>query len=167
MRILVTIVLIFLALNAFPQNSGEVEKLEEKLQFYNSSKKEFASKCDIAYKLLDIDKYNQRAISFLLVSFHDRKLTDSISNFLDNLIEKNKNDVEPYLIREQYNFYENSNCTFRINNLKKAFDIDSLEPSVNARLGKLYYELFIKDYNEHHKCICVFEKFNVISHRKC
>jgi len=145
MRIIVTIVLIFLALNAFPQSSGEIEKLEEKLQFYNSSKKEFPSKCDIAYKLLDIDKYNQRAISFLLVSFHDRKLKDSISYFLDNLIEKNKNDVEPYLIREQYNSYEKSDYPFRINNLKKAFDVDSLETRVNTQLGKLYYELFIKD----------------------
>ena len=151
MRVLITVVLTFLTINAFSQTSEEIEKLHETLRSYKPGEQHWGVKHDKAYQLLSVDKYNNTAISYLMWSFQELKQKDSITYFFDNLIEKNKNEVEPYLIREQWNSYDNSNYTFRINNLKKALEIDSLEPSVNYLVGKLYYELFTKEYKKSSK----------------
>ena len=151
MKVFITIVLTFLTVNVFSQTTEEIEQLQETLRGYKSGEQHWGVKHDKAYRLLSIDKYNNTAISYLVRSFRELKQKDSITYFFDNLIEKNKNEVEPYLIREQWNSYDNSNYTFRINNLKKALEIDSLEPRVNYLVGKLYYELFTKEYTKSSK----------------
>ena len=151
MRVLITIILTFLTINAFSQTSEEIKALEDFLRSYKSGEKHYGVKHKEAYQLLSIDKYNNAAISYLMWSFRELKQKDSIPRFFDDLIERNKNEVEPYLIREQWNYYDNPDYTFRINNLKKALEIDSLEPNVNYLVGKLYYELFTKEYAKNSK----------------
>jgi len=53
---------------------------------------------------------------------------------------------EPYLIKESLHKYMGLTYTERINSLKKARIIDSLDTNVNYQLGKLYYELFNREY---------------------
>ena len=151
MKEIFTIILIFLTINVFSQTSEEIEKLQETLRSYKSGEKHWGVKHDKAYQLLSLDKYNNTAISYLMWSFRELKQKDSISYFFENLIKNNKHEVEPYLIREQWNHYDNSSYTFRINNLKKALTIDSLEPRVNYLVGKLYYELFTEEYRKSSK----------------
>lgn len=150
-RVFFTIVLIFFTISVFAQKTKEVNKLQDTLMSHRSGEKHWGVKNHLAYKLLSIDKYNNTAIFYLMGSFREMKQKDSISHFFDNLIEQNKNEVEPYLIREQYNNYDNPSYTFRIRNLKKALAVDSLEPRVNYLLGKLYYELFTKEYKKSSK----------------
>jgi len=150
MRYIITIFLILLSVNIFSQNK-EIEELQKFLSSYKSGEEHYGVKKDKAYRLLSIDKYNNVAIFYLLCSFQEENQKDSISYLFEKLIENNKNEVEPYLIREQYERYESLSYTERINNLKEAYKINPKQERVNYLLGKLYYELFIKEYNENKK----------------
>lgn len=87
----------------------------------------------------------------ILSSYQQIGQKDSIPLFFNKLIKDNPNDIEPYLIRERYENYENSGYTSRINNLKKALEIDSKDVQINYLLGKLYYELFVQEYIKNKK----------------
>lgn len=136
--------------NLFSQNT-EIEELQEALRSYKSGEKHYGVKHDKAYRLLSIDKYNNTAIFYLLSSYREIGQKDSIPVFFNNLIKNNPNDIEPHLIRERYENYENLSRTDRINNLKKALKIDSKNEQVNYLVGKLYYELFIREYGKNRR----------------
>ena len=150
MKSYVTILLFLLSLNIFAQNE-EIEELKESLRSYKSGEQHYGVKHDKAYKLLSLDKYNNIAITYLLSSYREMKERDSIPLFFNRLIKDNPNDIEPYLIRERYSNYENPGYTSRINNLKKAHKIEPNNVAINYLLGKLYYELFNREYKRNKK----------------
>lgn len=153
MKNIITIILMLISANVFSQSTEieEIEELQEALRSYKSGEKHYGAKHDKAYRLLSIDKYNNTAIFYLLSSYREIGQKDSIQLFFNNLIKNNPNDIEPYLIRERYENYENLSRTDRINNLKKALEIDPKDEQINYSVGKLYYELFVREYNKNKK----------------
>lgn len=147
MRNIITILLILISLSSFSQKK-EIEELHDLLGSYKSEKEHYGVKNNKAYRLLSINKYDNVAIFYLLNSYEWAKQNDSISCFFNYLIKNNRNETEPFLIREQYNRYENLNYSSRIKNLKEALKVDSNDTRVNYGIGKLYYELFIREYSK-------------------
>lgn len=129
----------------FSQNK-EIKSLEDLIRSYYSYEEYSEENNGQAYQLLSLDKYNNRAISYLLWSYKEMEQKDSIPLFFNYLIENNPNDIEPYLIREKHEYSENLSYTDRINNLKGALHINPKDERVNYQLGKLYYNFFIQEY---------------------
>lgn len=126
-------------------NCQTVEELEWELRSYNAKDSQINKK-DKALQLLSIDKFNNIAINYLVNSYYQNGQKDSIKNLLEKLIIENPNNVEPYLIKVSFYKYLGLTYSERINLLKKARIIDSLNTNVNYQLGKLYYELFNREY---------------------
>lgn len=141
MRIILTIILVFLINISFSQT---IKERELDLRSYKSGEK-WGQKKDKALELLSIDKFNFIAIDYLLRLYQESEQKDSIPLFFDKLIANNKNNTSPYLIRVQLSQYESLTFTEKINYLKKAREIDSLNIQVNYNLGKIYYELFNRE----------------------
>ena len=121
------------------------EELEWEL-IINNPKEYQIDKKDKAMQLLSIDKFNLIAIDYLVKIYYQNGQKNSIQNLFEKLIIENPNNVEPYLIKESLHKYMGLTYTERINSLKKARIIDSLDTNVNYQLGKLYYELFNREY---------------------
>lgn len=126
-------------------NCQTVEELEWVLRSYTAKDSQINKK-DKALQLLSIDKFNNIAINYLVNSYYQNGQKDSIKNLLEKLIIENPNNVEPYLIKVSFYKYLGLTYSERINLLKKARIIDSLNTNVNYQLGKLYYELFNREY---------------------
>jgi hypothetical protein len=101
-----------------------------------------------ALELLKLDKFNKVAINYLLRLYSKSNQPDSIKSLYENLIINNPLSPEPYLIRNQLYKYESLTDSDRINFLKKAREIDSLNIEANYELGIQFYQLFIKEYTE-------------------
>jgi hypothetical protein len=147
MKLIVIFLTLFIFTSVFSQTPEEIEEIREALSSYRSGEIHWGTKKDKAYRLLIYDKYNYLAIKYLITSFEEAGQIDSISYFFDNLIRDNINDVEPFLLRELFARIESLNYSQRINSLKKTWNIDSTDVRVNYLLGKLYYELFIKEFS--------------------
>jgi hypothetical protein len=131
----------------FAQKSEQVLQLEDAITSPIRGVGQYQTKRRQAYSLLAIDKYNMLAIEVIVRSFPSKNKQDSVAVFFDNLIDKNKTESEPYLIRELFSHIEERNYAARIQNLQQAFKIDSVNITVNYLLGKLYYKLFISENN--------------------
>lgn len=149
MRIILIIILTLVIKISFSQT---VEELEYELSYYKSGET-WGNKKDIARKLLDIDSLNNKAINYLVEVYGRNNQRDSIVVLFDSLIKNNPNNPEPYLLRVRDRNAHFAGLTFtkRINFLKKAYKIDSTNVEAIYMLGKLYYELFIKEYEKNRK----------------
>jgi len=137
---------LFLLIN-FTCFSQTVKELEHELSFYKSGE-EWGNKKNIAYKLLEIDSLNAKAINYLVEVYGRNNKNDSISLLFDRLIKENPKSPQPYLIRarERNAHFAGLTYTQQINYLKEAYKLDSLNVEAIYTLGKLYYELFIKEF---------------------
>jgi len=128
--------------------SQTVKELEEELSFYKSDE-EWGNKKNIAYQLLDIDSLNEKAINYLVEVYGRSNKKDSISFLFDRLMKENPNSPEPFLIRARERNAHFAGLTYnqQITYLKEACKLDSVNEEAIYSLGKLYYELFINEYN--------------------
>lgn len=140
----ILVVLFFISMNCFSQT---VEELEHELCFFKSIE-EWDSKKNIAYKLLEIDRLNVKAINYLVEVYGRHNKKDSIDLLFDRLIKENPESPEPYLIRarERNAYFAGLTHIQRINYLKEAYKLDSTNEEAIYTLGKLYYELFINEF---------------------
>ncbi len=146
------IVLIVMSVVAVKSSySQSVKELEEDLIY--KPEKAYGNKKDIARQLLTIEPLNEVAINYLVEVYHRNNQRDSIKILFDSLIKNNPNTIAPYLlaVRERNARYINLTYNQRIHYLKKAYLIDRTDEEVLYMLGKLYYELFIKEYNRNRK----------------
>ena len=123
-----------------------VSNLSNYYSYYKVSKYHFQQ----ANEILKLDKYNFYAIN-IIVNYYSKYQNDSVTIFFDNLIANNKNEIEPFLLRDYFASHRNEeklNHFQRIDNLNKALEIDVLNVTFNYNLGKLYYELFNTEYNK-------------------
>lgn len=126
-----------------------VAELVKELSFFSSGE-EWGNKRNIAHQLLAIDSLNTTAIKYLVEAYGRSNQRDSISFLFDKLINENPKSPEPYLLRasEQNAHFAGLTYTQRIKYLKEAHKLDSLNEEAIYSLGKLYYELFIKEYKK-------------------
>jgi tetratricopeptide (TPR) repeat protein len=127
--------------------SQSVKELEHELSFYKSGE-EWGNKKNIAFKLLEIDSLNTSAINYLVEVYGRNNQKDSISLLFDRLIKENPQNPEPYLLRAQEGnaHFAGLSYTQQINYFKEAYELDKVNLEAIYTLGKLYYELFIKEF---------------------
>ena len=132
--------------------SQTVEELEYELSYFKSGET-WGNKKDIAYKLLEIDGLNSRAINYLIEVFGRNNQKDSVNSLFNRLINANPTSPEPYLImvRNRNSHFAGLTYTQQINYLKEAQKIDSVNVEATYSLGKLYYELFIREFKGNQK----------------
>jgi len=149
MRLILIIILPLFFYNSFSQN---VDELEYELSFYKSGEK-WGNKKEQAYKLLEIDELNHKAISYLVEVFGRNNQRDSISILFDKIIKNNPNKPEIFLIRARERNAHFAGLTFtqRINYLKRAKELDKSNIEATYSLGKIYYELFVKEFKNNKK----------------
>jgi len=123
--------------------SQSVKKLEHELSFTVSGDEK-----DIAYKLLKIDCSNERAINYLVDAYARKNQKDSISILFDKLVRENPQSPKPYLIRAEELNAKRAGLTYtqQINYLKEAYKLDSVNEETIYSLGRLYYDLFVKEF---------------------
>jgi hypothetical protein len=127
--------------------SQTVKELEYELSFYKSGE-EWGNKKNIAFKLLEIDSLNASAINYLVEVYGSKNQKDSINFLFERLIKENPKNPEPYILRAQERnaHFAGLSNTQQINYLKEAYKLDSINVEAIYTLGKLYYELFIKEF---------------------
>lgn len=137
---------IFINISCFSQS---VKELEYELSYHKSNEK-WGNKKDIAFQLLKIDSLNVKAINYLVEVYGKNDQRDSIVLLFDRLIKENPESPLPYLIRarEHNAYFAELTYTQRINYLKEAHKLDSVNYEAIYTLGKLYYELFIKEFKK-------------------
>jgi hypothetical protein len=126
----------------------------------------------IANQIFKTDKYNETAVYFLLESyrfqsddspeilfFTDRSTADidttisyndSIDIFFQNLINSDKSNPEPYILKAKF-LYERFTDSSRIKYLEFALELDSNNISANYMLAQSYYYLFNELMNRDEK----------------
>jgi hypothetical protein len=144
--------IIILTLFYFTSFSQTVEELEYELSFYKSGEK-WGNKKDIAYKLLETDGLNSRAINYLVEVYGRNNQRDSIRVLFDNIIKAHSENPKVYLIRasERNAHFAGLTFTQRINYLKKAKELDNENIEATYTLGKIYYELFVREFTNNKK----------------
>ena len=144
--------LAFLFFSFLALNGQSIEELEYELSYYKSGEK-WGEKKGIAYKLLEIDSLNNRAIDYLIEVFGRNNQKDSINLLFNRLINTNPTSPEPYLliVRNRNSHFAGLTHTQQINYLKEAYKIDSENVEAIYSLGKLYYELFIREFSGNQK----------------
>ncbi len=96
-----------------------------------------------ALELLEMDKFNKTAIDGLLTLYYEEDLYDSISFFWVTMIDKNPENITPYLLRVEFSNYEGLTTSEKITYLKLAYSLDKTNEEVNYLLGLLSYDYFI------------------------
>lgn len=146
------ILIFILTLFCFTSFSQTVEELEYEMSYYKSGEK-WGNKKDIAYKLLEIDGINSKAINYLVEVFGRNNQRDSIIVLFNNIIKTNSENPKIYLIRasERNAYFAGLTFTQRINYLKKAKELDKESIEATYALGKIYYELFVKESTNNKK----------------
>ncbi|HBS88370.1 MAG: hypothetical protein A2W91_17365 [Bacteroidetes bacterium GWF2_38_335] len=149
MRKILTGLFLLISITSFSQT---VKELEYELSYFNSEE-EWGNKKDIAFNLLKIDSLNANAINYLVEVYGRNDKKDSISWLFEKLIKEHPRSPEPYLIRvrEQNAHFAGLTYTQQINFLKEANKLDSVNTEAIYTLGKLYYELFIQEFNKNKK----------------
>lgn len=142
MRAILTVILYFLVLSSFSQT---IKERENDLDAYMPGTT-WKTKTDKAWKLLSIDKFNETAISYILRVYNADYERDSISIFFENLIDKNKNSIIPYLLRIKFSRIERLNDKQRIEYLTRAYQLDSSCIEVDSLLGRLCYNQFNEQF---------------------
>lgn len=129
--------------------SQSVEDLEYELSYIYADE-EWGNKKDIAFKLLKIDNLNVNAIDYLVEVYGRNNQKDSISILFDRLIKENPKNPQPYLIRarERNAYFAGLTYTQQIGYLKEAHKLDSINVEAIYTLGKLYYNLFIEEFEK-------------------
>lgn len=132
--------------------SQTVKKLEYELSFYKSGE-EWGNKKNVAFKLLGIDSLNSSAINYLVEVYDRKNQKDSINFLFERLINENPQNSEPYLLIAQERNLHFAELSYpqQINYLKEAYKLDSVNVEVVYTLGKLYYELFNKEFKTNKK----------------
>lgn len=145
MKVSLTAILLLINIISFSQT---VKELEYELSYFKSGET-WGNKKEKAYKLLEIDGLNAKAIDYLVEVFGRNNQKDSITILFDKIIKNNPNSPAPYLIRarERNAHFAGLTYTQEINYLKKAKELDSDNIEVIYMLGKLYYELFNNEYD--------------------
>ena len=144
--------IIFMPLFCFTSYAQTVEELEYELSIYKSEEK-WGNKKDVAYKLLEVDGLNNKAISYLTEVYGTNNEKDSINILFDYLININPENPTIYLIiaRERNAHFAKLTDTERINYMKKAKEFDNNNIEATYSLAKQYYKLFINDYRKKKK----------------
>jgi hypothetical protein len=144
MKILLTTILLLINIISFSQTAKE---LEYELSFFKSDET-WGNKKETAYKLLEIDRLNNKAIDYLVEAFGRNNQKDSITTLFNKIIKNNPNSPDPYLIRarDRNAHFAGLTYTQQINYLKKAKELDNDNIEAIYMLGKLYYELFNNEY---------------------
>jgi len=144
--------IIFLTLFCFTSFAQTVEELEYELSFYKSEEK-WGNKKDVAYKLLEVDGLNNKAISYLTEVYGTNNEKDSINILFDYLININPENPTIYLIiaRERNAHFAKLTDTERINYMKKAKEFDNNNIEATYSLAKQYYKLFINEFRNKKK----------------
>lgn len=132
--------------------SQTIKELEYELS-YTESIETWGNKKDIARKLLEIDGLNNKAINYLVEVYGRNNQRDSISELFDIIIKSNPDNPEVYLIRadERNAHFAGLTFTQQINYLKKAKELDQNNIEATYSLGKIYYELFVKEFKNNKK----------------
>lgn len=138
MRVILTIIFSFLVLSSFSQTIKEREK---DLDAYMPGTT-WKTKTNKAWELLSIDKFNETAIRYILRVYNADFKRDSISVFFENLINNNKEDVTPYLLRIKFSKLEGLTDKKRIEYLTRAYQLDSSNIKIDSLLGRLCYQEF-------------------------
>ena len=146
MRKILTGLFFLINIVSFSQN---IKELENELSYYQSGE-EWGNKKNIAFNLLEIDSLNANAIYYLVEVYGRNDKKDSISWLFDKLIKEHPKSPEPYILRAQERnaHFAGLKYTQQINFLKEAYKLDSVNSETIYTLGKLYYELFIQEFNE-------------------
>jgi hypothetical protein len=149
MRLFMSILFVIVSLITFSQT---VEELEYELSFYKSGEK-WGNKKEYAYQLLELDGLNRQAINYLIEVFGRNNQRDSISKLFDRLARNNPDNPEMYLtrVRGRNAHFAGLTYTQRINYLRKARELDSTNIEAIYKLGEIYYELFIREFNNNQK----------------
>lgn len=147
MKAILTIIFSFFVLNSFSQTIKEREKDLDAHMPGTTWKK----KTNRAWELLSIDKYNETAIKFILRVYNADYKNDSITVFFENLIDKNKGDVTPYLLRIKFSQFEGLSDKKVIECLRKAYQLDSSNIKVDSLLGRFSYQEFNKYFTSNFK----------------
>lgn len=143
MRVFLTIIFTFLVLSSFSQTIKEREKDLDA----NMRGTTWKTKTKQAWELLSLDKYNETAIRYLLRVYNANLERDSVSIFFEDLINNNKEDITPYLLRIKFSNYEGLTAKKRIEYLIKAYQLDSSNIQIDSLLGRLCYH----EFNNHFK----------------
>lgn len=146
MKIFLNVIFIFIINISFSQT---IKELERELRSLKSGE-EWGNKKDKAYKLLDIDGLNNEAIDYLITSYKENNQHDSINVLFDGLIIKYPKSPKPYLIRAENNYarFGDLDFTQKIDDLKKAKELDHNNIEATYELGEIYYELFLYEYSK-------------------
>lgn len=146
MKKILTCLLLLVAITSFSQT---IKELESELSYYKSDEK-WGNKKDVAFKLLEVDKLNENAISYLVEVYGRNNQKDSIRLLFDKLIKENPTSSIPFIqrARERNANFEGLTHEQRINYLKESLKLDSLNTEAVYTLGKLYYTLFIQEYSQ-------------------
>ena len=138
----------FLHLLVFSTSFGQtIQELEHDLSFWSAGSDEYG-KIGKAKKLQELDPFNYQATEYICRYYIDRKI-DSVSIYFDNLIKKQPNNTEPYLLRSELLFleFDNQDRDFynkqKNKNLSLALKINASDQSVIFKLAELYYKDFI------------------------
>ena len=129
--------------------SQTIEELEHELNHYKSDER-WGNKKDIAYKLLELDGLNEKAINYLIEAYGRNNQKDSANLLIEKIIKNNPNNPNVFLIiaEERNSHFAGLTFTQRINYLKQAKEIDNNNQVVIYMLGDIYYELFIREYKK-------------------
>jgi len=109
------------------------------------------TKTNEARELLSIDKFNETAIRYILKVYNADFKRDSISVFFENLIDKNKDNITPYLLRIKFSSFEGLTDKKRIEYLTRAYKLDSSNIQIDSLLGRLCYEEFNNHFSSSFK----------------
>lgn len=146
MRLFLTVFLISITQISFSQ---KIEELVHELSFYKSGET-WGNKKNIAYEILRRDRLNTKAINYLVEVYGRNGPQDSIGILFNEIIRCNPNSPIPYIIRatDRNARFERITTTQQIDYLKKAHLLDSTNEEAIYQLGKLYYKLFMKVFND-------------------
>lgn len=144
--------LLLLTLISFNSFGQSIEEIEKDLSSF-TGKITYIPKIDKARGLLKRDPFNYIAIRYIL-DYYQETQTDSISLFLDNLIESHPNNVTPIILRleflhYEYDFEERSTYNkLKVFYLDSAYQIDENNSKVLYLLSEVYYKDFIYPFEK-------------------
>lgn len=121
--------------------SQTVSELEDELSILRSGEKE-GSKIKIAKLLLNKEPFNRKATSYICRYYKNREI-DSVNIFFDNLIAEHPNQAEPYVLRSEFVYYQNTNDNKETEYLKKALQINPDNIAANYSFAEKHYRAFI------------------------
>lgn len=145
MRVILTVILSSVVLSSYSQTIRERERDLDAYMYGTTWK----TKTEKAWELLSIDKFNETAIRYILRVYNADYKRDSITIFFESLINNNKNNIIPYLLRIKFSEFERLHDEQRIEYLTRAYQLDSSCVQVDSLLGRLCYNQFNERYLKH------------------